>query len=606
MPSHLVRKVTFWKKKSASNSQSCDIGGDWINDPLKVARLTMVAGEAMPAVGGLIKGAAGLVNVLAIRVQIGISTRGTIVAANNEEARGRSGNEVGLDDYYQIKPADIDLMQTLVSSRDAVQENLATVYCGGTNISAMVRMYKGRKGKRSLDTLAGFYYLVNTIPCFSKISRGFGGRGSIPIKRARFMDDDPNSPDYPLILSGQHPCDYFGVTNPAQIDRCEYQSVDKRSVVAIAITKTADSEAVIQLNSLFIPEFPESSFGEKLLRQIEHLQSINHSDKREITSMLHAFHSFIPLESTIWRAKNIFLVTVRRCIMNPPDRPVEPPKIRGAFNPSARLIAQFKKGIAATYSGWQYSRGYPVDKIYRTQLTAKGIKIWKVDTESVLAPVLGVIGGVLPSTMGTLVRMAHFADVPNLDHISFTFVIKIRRPGNNSDISPFLFAQINALATKSEEVCLHKSYRDGFEFDLYPITDRSGCIHDPRVYWSTCPSGATTFTALEAYSFGIKYLPIVENIVYITRYVYHPERDVLKHMYESCGLNPESDDVSKFMGFPVPDLKEFDFPKPHRRLSYFQSETMKRPKAHSKPYSYFQLPDPTRVSKRYMSFDTVA
>ncbi|KIJ43223.1 hypothetical protein M422DRAFT_253427 [Sphaerobolus stellatus SS14] len=62
------RRITFWKKPS-SNNESNDIREDWMEDSMKVANLTIIAGDAVPGVRGVIKAAAGMFIALLQPVQ---------------------------------------------------------------------------------------------------------------------------------------------------------------------------------------------------------------------------------------------------------------------------------------------------------------------------------------------------------------------------------------------------------------------------------------------------------------------------------------------------------------------------------------------------------
>ncbi|KIJ49001.1 hypothetical protein M422DRAFT_28299 [Sphaerobolus stellatus SS14] len=86
-----------------------------------------------------------LASVLAIRVQININQRDSSTSANEDDPE--------IEDYYQVKPADIYLTETLdVSSktRSSVEEYLAKVNCGGMEKSAMVRRYNGQEKEKHL------------------------------------------------------------------------------------------------------------------------------------------------------------------------------------------------------------------------------------------------------------------------------------------------------------------------------------------------------------------------------------------------------------------------------------------------------------------------
>ncbi|KIJ42065.1 hypothetical protein M422DRAFT_31462 [Sphaerobolus stellatus SS14] len=85
-----------------------------------------------------------LANVLATRLQVN-NIQYTLTASNEDEPE--------IDDYYQVKPADIYLTETLDGSsrtRSSVEEYLAKVNCGGMEKSAMVRRYNGQDKEKDL------------------------------------------------------------------------------------------------------------------------------------------------------------------------------------------------------------------------------------------------------------------------------------------------------------------------------------------------------------------------------------------------------------------------------------------------------------------------
>ncbi|KIJ39670.1 hypothetical protein M422DRAFT_257501 [Sphaerobolus stellatus SS14] len=86
-----------------------------------------------------------LANSLAMRLQVT-----NIEATTNQFIKNDQKNRNNKDDI-EIDDANIHLTQILESSKGTVQEYLATVYCGGTRRSTMVRIYKGPQAYKNLN-----------------------------------------------------------------------------------------------------------------------------------------------------------------------------------------------------------------------------------------------------------------------------------------------------------------------------------------------------------------------------------------------------------------------------------------------------------------------
>ncbi|KIJ22937.1 hypothetical protein M422DRAFT_276578 [Sphaerobolus stellatus SS14] len=530
-----------------------------------------------------------LANILPIRVQISNQQARMIMHPNEkEQAHGGSKESLDLDD-----PGDIHLMQTLSTSRDTTQESIATVYCGGIKRSVMVRMYKGNDAQTNdLGWISGtrhanvlqlravcksrnspaliFDDVLLSVPqktdftSFAKLYAEYGtGRDIVSelLRRYRQFRDvtflqEKNFSAYRYQSESLH------TGTPVQIDMCEYQSVDNRSVIAISFKELVTKFFTLKVRSFAVPEEVESSFSDDLFRQIEHPKSIHHYTGNELISMLKAFYYVIPSQfCTVRSTRNIFLggITVRPYFPSLSKYQIHSTMFMCSSNLTGLLIAQFTKGIVANYSDWRttWHEGESVDKIYRTKHTAKGIRIcFTHDQQKIGAPDL-------------------------------YSAMRIEIPGRDCDTSHLLFSQINALVAKvknipkligpygsemriaDDEMRWHviiklpdtsinrRDLEDIFPFIEDSIIDQSGCLHNPNIYWSTCPSGTTALTVLQAYSFGIAHPHRLESNALILRYAYHPEKDVLKYMNEACGLKAESDEISKLMGYPLPDHKRF-------------------------------------------------
>ncbi|KIJ38058.1 hypothetical protein M422DRAFT_259206 [Sphaerobolus stellatus SS14] len=371
----------------------------------------------------------------------------------------------------------------------------------------LLRRYRQVSG---CNNQAGVSYLMNTIPLLSEHQ---AKPSLLPMMNSVFRK-------YRYFYVGRSHQESLHKGISVQIDMREYQSVDSRSVIAIlsfyhiwdlwfltnyspfkSFKALVPKHDTLMIESFCFPE-AENSFGEDLLRQIEHPQPINNCNRDEPSATLYAFHYVILSKSyMILSAKKVFLggISVSHCMPNLSKYQVDSAFFRPSNDLTRPLIAQFTKGVVAHYSGWKYEM-YDGESHYRS--------LW--------------------------------------------------------------------LSSQPKDL---------------------------PIYLSTCPSGTTALTVLQAYSLGIAHLPSMESNAFILRYEYHPEKDVLKYLYEACGLKVESDEISKLMGYSLPDHKEFDFPKSKRRMSYSDVETRRKTK--SQNLRYFQLPDPRRVSKGRKSFKTV-
>ncbi|KIJ48557.1 hypothetical protein M422DRAFT_247406 [Sphaerobolus stellatus SS14] len=525
---------------------------------------------------------------------------------SNQQDSSTSANEDDpeIDDYYQVKPADIYLTETLdVSSRtrSSVEEYLAKVNCGGMEKSAMVRRYNGQDKEKDLKQELQFLsrlrhpnVLQLLAVCRSRNLPALvfdGGLVPVTTSQAReglFDVFAPNSitiqdiisylaVDYPRSRDGQAAISYLTDIIPGihsrrglwssyvtdeylsvgtDIDRNnsndltiwpqirEYRSIDNRVVLSIefeALTEPYRS-----------PEFriyPEYSINQYLLQKINHPDVIRHLPRDEMVSLLRAFHSIVPL-------RNNFI-----------DDYSQMDKYQPRDDDSGMLgtvVARFKEGTFCDSSwqpGWDSD-----DRQYETQHTAKGTRV-RFKPESLedrdpkaafqfranvdfperygagYPPFLAQINSIVPK-IKKFWPWLHY-DISMCHTISWNVYVRIPHGGKTIRNSPNLYL-----------------------FLENPVIDVSGYPQDPRIYWSTCPSGTTSLTVLQLYSLSITDLHRVYKHIQSFEYVYHSQNDALNSMYEACGLNAESDEISELMGYPLPEHKEFRFPRLKRRMSF--------------------------------------
>ncbi|KIJ42039.1 hypothetical protein M422DRAFT_31447, partial [Sphaerobolus stellatus SS14] len=555
-----------------------------------------------------------LANVLATRLQVN-NIQYTLTASNEDEPE--------IDDYYQVKPADIHLTETLDGSsrsRSSVEEYLAKVNCGGREKSAMVRRYNGQDKekdlKQELQLLSRLRHPNVTqllAVCRSKnlpalifdealapapFDQNEEKIISMFVRRSFTIQDIISyiATAYPRSRDGQAAISYLTDMIPglrsyrersfyprtgeylrvdADIDRDgsnnltirpkihEYRSTDNRVVLSI------EFEALTRpYENLAFRIYPEYSINKYLLQKINHPDTIRHLPREEMVSLLRAFHSIVPLRNNfIGNRKNVPLVgsiTLHLPFTIFPDYQMDKHLTRDDDSGVLRIVvARFKEGIICD-SSWQPRDDNNVR--YETQRTAKGTRVrFKLQN--------------LEDRDPTAI---------------FHFSADMDVPGRYGDVYPPFLAQINSIAAKIKQFWPRASYNIGMchriswsvcvglphggkairnSPNLYlflenPVIDVSGYPQDPRVYWSTCPSGITSLTVLQLYSLGITDLPRAYKDIRSFEYVYHSQKDVLNRMYEACGLNAESDEISELMGYPLPEHKEFRLPRLKRRMSF--------------------------------------
>ncbi|KIJ41694.1 hypothetical protein M422DRAFT_255309 [Sphaerobolus stellatus SS14] len=107
-----------------------------------------------------------------------------------------------------------------------------------------------------------------------------------------------------------------------------------------------------------------------------------------------------------------------------------------------------------------------------------------------------------------------------------------------------------------------------FLFIDNPKISENGYIKRPNIYWSRCPQGSTRLTTLERHVSGVE-APrltcsgLVNSFGFKIRNI-----KPLQELYESCGLDPFSDDVARAAGVPVPRHFNIGNSKRKRRHSF--------------------------------------
>ncbi|KIJ47706.1 hypothetical protein M422DRAFT_248712 [Sphaerobolus stellatus SS14] len=107
-----------------------------------------------------------------------------------------------------------------------------------------------------------------------------------------------------------------------------------------------------------------------------------------------------------------------------------------------------------------------------------------------------------------------------------------------------------------------------FLFIDNPGISENGYIKKPKIYWSCCPEGSSRLTTLELHVFGVENPQLsCQCRVDIFNFETHNIKP-LQEYYESCGLDPFSDDVTRAAGVPVPHHFNIGNSKQKRRHSF--------------------------------------
>ncbi|KIJ41559.1 hypothetical protein M422DRAFT_255472 [Sphaerobolus stellatus SS14] len=94
-----------------------------------------------------------------------------------------------------------------------------------------------------------------------------------------------------------------------------------------------------------------------------------------------------------------------------------------------------------------------------------------------------------------------------------------------------------------------------------------GHTEGPKVYWSKCPDGTTRITTLELYALSIERAPVVWCKP-MTQELNLDLVDMLRDFYQSCGLNPLSNEVSNLLELPLPQHVKLEPKQLKRRHSF--------------------------------------
>ncbi|KIJ30382.1 hypothetical protein M422DRAFT_268142 [Sphaerobolus stellatus SS14] len=107
-----------------------------------------------------------------------------------------------------------------------------------------------------------------------------------------------------------------------------------------------------------------------------------------------------------------------------------------------------------------------------------------------------------------------------------------------------------------------------FLFIDNPVISENGYIKRPNIYWSRCPEGTTRLTTLELHVFGVEVPQLTcHSGVAAFRFNIHNIKP-LQEFYESCGLDPFSDDVARAAGALLPRHLNLRNSKQKRRHSF--------------------------------------
>ncbi|KIJ43235.1 hypothetical protein M422DRAFT_253442 [Sphaerobolus stellatus SS14] len=533
MPLQVVRKVAFWKKSSIKHKgESNNARGDWIADALKVVNLLIVVSDAVPAVGGFIKGAAGVFIALLDPVQqmgknkedckMLIMSIVELLQTVNQELRMISMFEdMTMDPYsnaWSNFEKHVSMFHTFLNRRpylyplssramESTKENLIKLNSEGRALSRYIRAQKIQdiilSYQSDMQRLQNNLLLANSLAMRLQVT-------NIEATTNQFLKKDQKNRNNEDDIEMD---DYYQI-KPADIHLTQILESSKETVQECLATVYCGGTR----RSTMVRIYKGTQAYKNLNKELQLISRIRHPNVTQLLAVCNSKNlpALIFDDGTIFETKDII--------------------------------------------------DYLLTRYRRSRDARAGISH-------------------LVTTLPMLFQRAC------LDFfLEYTAI--------NSSVS-YSYARSGQLQIREYQ---STGIDNRIVLALNPTVDYSGYALDPKIYWSTCPSGTTSLTVLQAYSLGIKYYPSLTKTLHALEYVYIPERDILSKMYEACSLNPESDEVSQLLGFPLPERKDFLFPKPKRRLSCSDVETMKRTDCNDS--AHFQLPDEQNISENYRTFLT--
>ncbi|KIJ53137.1 hypothetical protein M422DRAFT_775823 [Sphaerobolus stellatus SS14] len=582
-----------------------------------------------------------LANSVAMRVQI---TNITNILNRTSE------DDPDSEEYYTVKKADIELTQKLASSNDSVEHYLARVYCGVSQRSAIVRKYKGRHWEEKITRMRDIVsklshpnvsqliavcksknlpalifegglvplqegyseYVSNTTDIaflyhkchtsnevISELVKGYRYlRGSFAAARylegtiPLFGDNGPSdSGDYEGLCL-MRTWDFY---KSSQIQVRPYWSADNRLV--LAIEEATMFQACFKSGNWYV-----YSLQEPLLANFDDLASLHRTSRKEKIRLLQAFHSLLefvsPRKWHIWDNVPLGGVFVNVSLTTRPANYSYAGLLgdMSFVHATSHWFARFTEANNIYYS-WKMESGIEIVEEYApTQCINNGKSYTRICISGNFATLLEDFGG----GFCCFVEKAdlYSAFLSQINHI-VTQLQGYRWAYIYNWCTFYLCDKIKWRFDLPSNLIQREGSPELFLFMQTPAIDNSGYAQEPHVYWSTSPSGTKPLTVLETYSLGIEPLRVTKE-TRITAYAYSAQQDILRTVYEACGLKADSDEVSQLMGYPLLDHKDFR-PVIKRRHSYSGFRTTKR--TISRKLRNLDL-DPNIVGRDSLRFET--
>ncbi|KIJ26258.1 hypothetical protein M422DRAFT_272696 [Sphaerobolus stellatus SS14] len=333
-----------------------------------------------------------------------------------------------------------------------------------------------------------------------------------------------------------------------------------------------------------VASFSDNYISENTLRQIECQEERTLDPRKEvITSSLRSLFNIIPYSTHDWhfqveprRAKPPLYLGVLYCAHhagNSWDRTPMGEEPVGMLFPLESRLYQYDNWT----TGW--SDPEPAEWQARTH-TVRGIRLkfdlsyWPDSTMSFC------ISCTQSLTRSKSLELLH-ASMAQLCHIKGILEDSFLGKCDSHNLQSLLL--VTGLEWRVKVWKLVKRPNPPSVSELYLFIDdpviNQGHTEGPEVYWSKCPDGTTRITTLELYFLGIERAPVVwlrlKSLKLNLDLV-----DMLRDFYQSCGLNPFSNEVSNLLELPLPQHVKLDPKQLKRRHSFsaYQQKLSRRDK----------------------------
>ncbi|KIJ41579.1 hypothetical protein M422DRAFT_255504 [Sphaerobolus stellatus SS14] len=364
-----------------------------------------------------------------------------------------------------------------------------------------------------------------------------------------------------------------------------YIAGDGRPLLSLAHPRTNSRRQDIEegSNSATVCSYSDNYISENTLRQIECQEERTLDPRKEvITSSLRALFHIIPYSTHRWfevkprRAKSLLYPGVLYCdhhAGNGWDGTPMGEEPVGMLFPLEPHHYQNDNWTASTYTE-------PAEWQARTHMT-RGIRL-KFDL-SYWPDSTGLFGIWCTQrlTPSKSLELLH-ASMAQLCHIKG--ILEDLFPGkcnSRNSQSLFLVTELSWTVKVWKPVKRRNppSVSELYLFINDPVISQ-GHTEGPKVYWSKCPDGTTCITTLELYALGIERAPVVRCETGMILELNLNLVDMLRDFYQSCGLNPFSNEASNLLELPLPQHVKLEPKQLKRRHSFsaYQQKPSRRDK----------------------------